>query len=118
MKVIEGNYKGSEAIVITSRAHGAVLELRARLLTERGFKLMDDIRSLRLLEKNQSHSFFQYVIMAVLAITIVGLIVAIPMYLWGKNTEFKVDVKTKTGEAFVIQGDKKDWKTIERFVNS
>ena len=51
-------------------------------------------------------------------ITIVGLIVAIPMYLWGKNTEFKVDVKTKTGEAFVIQGDKQDWKTIERFVNS
>ncbi|WP_020560207.1 hypothetical protein [Thiofilum flexile] len=118
MKVIDGNYKGSQAVIITSRAHGTVLEIRARLLTEHGFKLMNDIRSMRLVEKKEGYSFFQYVLMIVLAITIVGLIIAIPMYLFGKGTTFKVEVKTKSGEEFIIQGDKKEeWKQIQPYVN-
>lgn len=117
MKVIDGNFKGSQAVIITSRAHGAVLEIRARLLTERGFKLMDDMRSMQLIEKTESHSFFNYLIMFVLAITIVGLIVAIPLYLFGKELQFKIKVRTKSGEEFTLQGDKKDWKQIQSYVN-
>lgn len=117
MKVIDGNFKGSQAVIVTSRAHGAVLEIRARLLTERGFKLMDDIRSMQLLEKTESHSFFNYLIMLVLAISIVGLIAAIPLYLFGKTLQFQIKVRTKSGEAFTLQGDKKDWKQIQSYVS-
>lgn len=117
MKVIEGDYKDSQAVVITSSAHGTVLELRARLLTERGFKLMNDISSMRLLDKTESHRFSQWLIMGLLAISIIGLLVAIPMYLWGKNTEFKVEVKARSGERFVLQGDKEDWKSIKPYIS-
>lgn len=117
MKVIDGNFKGSQAVIVTSRTHGAVLELRARLLTERGFKLMNDIRSMQLIEKTASHSFFNYVIMVVLAISLVGLIVAIPLYLFGKTLHFQVKVKTKSGEEFTLQGDKKEWKQMQPYVS-
>ena len=116
MHVIDGDFKDSQVKIITSSS-GKTLEIHARLLVAQAFRLPQDVSVFQLVEKEEGHSFGRYIIMILLSLTVIGLLASIPMYLFGKHLNFKVHVKTKTGENFVMEGDKNDWKEIENLLN-
>jgi hypothetical protein len=54
--------------------------------------------------------------MIIAGLTIVGLLIAIPMYWWGKKLNFKMRLEPKRDEPFIVLGDKYDWKRMQVFV--
>lgn len=113
MRIIQGDLSGSQVTVDTSQAE---LEVHARLLVVKRFQLPKDMHSIELLSNKTYHSFEQWLIMVVLSLTVVGLLVAIPMYILGKKQLFTVRFTPKHDSIFIVEGNKDDWKLLERYL--
>ena len=113
MRIIEGDNLGSEVTFLPSES---LLQIHARLMVVKSYKLPQDMYAISLLEKQYYHSFEQWLIMIIAGLTIVGLLIAIPMYWWGKKLNFKMRFEPKRDEPFIVLGDKYDWKQMQVFV--
>lgn len=113
MKIIEGDLAGSQVKI---NQDNAMLEIHARLLVAKAYRLPQDMRAVEVLTKKNYHSVEQWLIMIVLALTGVGLLISIPMYLLAKKTRFKVRFSPKHTDAFTIEGDKADWKELKPYL--
>ena len=114
MRIIKGDLAGSQ---VTIRQPDGVLEIHARLLVAKRYDLTKDLRSIQLLSKEQYHSFEQWIIMIILSLTVVGLLVSVPMYLFAKKLKFTVRVTPKHDDEFIMEGDKADWVMLQRYVS-
>ncbi len=113
MRIIEGDLAGSQVKI---NQDDASLEIHARLLVAKSYRLPQDISSFELLTNQNYHSFEQWLIMIVLSLTVVGLLISIPMYFLAKKKRFTVRVKPKHAEAILIEGNKHDWKELEPYL--
>ncbi len=114
MKIIEGNNLGSKVTFLSSES---LLQIHARLMVVKAYTLPQDMHAISLLEKRYYHSFEQWLIMILAGLTIIGLLLAIPLYKWGKKLEFKLRFEPKHDAPFIVQGDKNDWQLLQGFLH-
>lgn len=113
MRIIEGDLAGSQVKI---NQDNATLEIHARLMVAKSYRLPQDIGSLKVLSNKNFHSLEQWLIMIILALTGIGLIIAIPMFLLAKKKRFTVRITPKHTSAFVIEGNKDDWKELKPYL--
>lgn len=113
VKIIEGDLAGSP---IKINQDNATLEIRARLMVAKSYRLPQDISSFQLLSYKNFHSFEQWLIMILLAFTGVGLLISIPMYFLAKKKRFTIKIKPKQADDFVIEGNKDDWAELKPYL--
>jgi hypothetical protein len=116
MQIIEGDFSGSKGRVINDVFQGPIFEIRSGIIGTQKYKIPKDIETIKLLNKDEKRTAGQLIILIILAITIVGLLLAIPLFVIWKRIDFTIGVKTKDGKKFVAQGDAADWKIIKKFV--
>lgn len=113
MRIIEGELTGSEVKI---NQDNAILEVHARLMVAKSYRLPQDVSAFEILSNKNFHSFEQWIIMIVLALTGVGLIIAIPMYFLAKKKRFTVRLQPKQGNPLVLEGNKDDWKELSPYL--
>lgn len=113
MRIIEGDLAGNQVKI--NQDH-AMLEIHARLMVVKSYRLPQDIESFEVLSNKSFHSFEQWVIMVILALTGVGLLIAIPMYFLAKKKRFTVRLKPKHGKPMILEGNKEDWKELKLYL--
>lgn len=116
MKVIEGDFAGSQGRIVNAAFQGSVIEIRTGMVSTEKFKLPQDVDVFKLINKDEQRTVFQLLIILILAVTLIGLILAIPLFVIWKRITFTVGVRTKNGKKFVIQGDANDWKIAKKYV--
>jgi len=116
VKIIEGDFSGSKGRVINAAFQGPVFEIRSGMLATQKYKIPKDIETLKLLNKDEKRTIGQLIILIILGITIIGLLLAIPLFVIWKRIDFTIGVKTKDGKKFVAQGDAADWKIVKKYV--
>tara|TARA_Y100001933_G_C18663753_1_gene423915 strand:- start:32 stop:406 length:375 start_codon:yes stop_codon:yes gene_type:complete len=116
MNIIEGDYSGSKGRVINAAFQGPMLEIRSGMVGTKKYKLPKDVETVKLLSKDEKRTVGQLLILILLAVTLIGLILAIPLFIIWKRIDFTVGIKCKDGKKFVAQGDAADWKVIKKFV--
>jgi len=113
MRIIEGDLAGSQVKI---NQDTAMLEIHARLLVAKAYRLPQDMRSIEVLSKKSYHSFEQWLVMIVLSLTVIGLLISIPMYLLAKKTQFTVRFSPKHADAFIVEGNKEDWQELKPYL--
>ena len=116
MLILEGDFQGKTGRVVNAAFKGPIIEISTGLLSSTSFKLPDDIATLKLLNKDERRTFGQLLITLLLAVTLIGVPIAIFVFLIWKRIVFTVGVKTRSGTKFILQGDASDWKILKRFV--
>jgi hypothetical protein len=116
MKIIEGDFSGSTGRIIDAVFEGPRLEIKTGMFESKKYKLPNDIETIKLLNKDEQRTIGQLIILIILAVTIIGLILAIPLFVIWKRIDFTIGVKTKDGKKFVAQGDANDWKVAKKFI--
>lgn len=114
MRIIEGDLAGSQVKI---NQDDATLEVHSRLMVAKSYRLPQDVGAFEVLSTKNFHSFEQWVIMIVLALTVVGLLIAAPMYFLAKKKHFTVRLKPKHGTPIVIEGNKEDWKELQPYLS-
>jgi len=112
MRIIEGVLQGSQ---VSLSKRDDVLQIHARLMVAKSYRLPQDMRSIELVSKEDYRTFGQWLIMGLLALTVVGLLIAIPLFYFGKKLRFKARFTPKHEPEFIVEGDKQDWKEIGHF---
>jgi hypothetical protein len=79
------------------------------------YKLSDNIKELRLIEKQEEKSLITLFLIILLALTIIGLIFAIPLLMTHKKIKAIVAIKMKSGLAFVAQADAREWSILSKY---
>ncbi len=113
MRIIEGDLAGSQVKI---NQDNATLEIHARLLVAKSYRLPQDVSTFKVLTNKHFHSFEQWIIMIVLSLTGVGLFISIPMYFLAKKQRFTVHLQPKHGHPLVIEGNKDDWKELKLYL--
>lgn len=114
MRIIEGDLAGSQVKI---NQDNATLEVHSRLMVAKSYRLPQDVAAFELLSNKNFHSFEQWIIMVVLALTGVGLLIAVPVYFLAKKKRFTVRLKPKHGTPIVIEGNKEDWKELQPYLS-
>lgn len=114
MRIIEGDLAGSPVKI---NQDNATLEIRARLMVAKSYRLPQDISAFQILTHKNYHSFEQWLIMILLAFTGVGLLISIPMYFLAKKKRFTVRIQPKKADFFVIEGNKDDWHELKPYLS-
>ncbi|WP_020395904.1 hypothetical protein [Thiolinea disciformis] len=114
MRVMEGALQGSQVTVSKPQN---VLQIHARLMVAKSYRLPQDMRAIELVEKREYHPFWLKVVMALLVLTIVGILIAILIYKFAKRIQFKIRFQPKHEPAFIVEGNEyQHWKELKRFV--
>ena len=114
MKIIEGDFAGSKGRVINDVFRGAMIEIRTGIAGTTKYKIPKDVETVKLLNKDEKYTAGQLIILIILAITIIGPILA--LFVISKRIDFTVGIKGKDGKKFVAQGDPSDWKILKKYV--
>lgn len=115
MRIIEGDLTGSPVKINQDRA---TLDVYARLLVAKSYRLPQDISSLQVLTHKNYHSFEQWLIMIILSLTVVGLLISLPMYFLAKKKRFTVRLNPKHANPLVIEGNKDDWQELKPYLQT
>ncbi|MDI3489920.1 MAG: hypothetical protein PWP11_1197 [Thauera sp.] len=110
MKVTQGSMAGSSAAVVADIFKGDLLKVSGRV-----YKLKQDVAQLKLISKDESRSGWTLLLIVLLAITIIGLILAIPLLMSYKKVQAIVAIKLTDGTAFVGMADKAEWATLSKY---
>ncbi len=116
MKILEGDFAGSKGRVINAAFQGPLLEIHTGMLGTIKYKIPKDVETIKLLNKDEKRTVGQLLILIILALTLIGLILAIPLFVIWKRIDFTVGVKTKDGKKFTAQGNASDWKILKKYV--
>jgi hypothetical protein len=116
MKIIEGDFAGSSGRIINAAFQGSIFEIKTGMIGTTKFKIPKDIETIKLLNKDEQRTIGQLIVLILLALTIFGLIIAIPLFVIWKRIDFTIGVKTKDGRKFVAQGDASDWKIVKKYI--
>ncbi len=116
MKIIEGDFAGNNGRVINAAFQGPMLEIRTGMVGTKKYKIPKDVETIKLLNKDEKRTVGQLLVIIILAVTLIGLILAIPLFIIWKRIDFTVGIKGKDGKKFVAQGDASDWKVLKKFV--
>jgi|GEM_PF-5793350 len=116
MKILEGNYQGKEASIVRAVGRGPMLRIRANMLSVPAFRIPSEFETLKLINKDESRTAGQFILILLLGITVIGLPIAILLFLFWKRVDFSVGMKTKTGEKFVAQGNAGEWKVLKKYI--
>ena len=100
MNIIEGDYSGSKGRVINAAFQGPMLEIRSGMVGTKKYKLPKDVETVKLLSKDEKRTVGQLLILILLAVTLIGLILAIPLFIIWKRIDFTVGIKCKDGKKF------------------
>lgn len=87
------------------------------MLSARDYDLKHDMRQIDVLDKDTYHSFWQWALMIALSLTGIGLLIAIPIFIWGKKTKFQARFQPKKDRSFVVEGSEEDWEELQTYLN-
>lgn len=116
MKIIEGDFAGGTGRIINAIFKGPVFEIKTGIMQSTTYSIPQDIETLKLLNKDEQRTIGQLLIIVILAVTVIGLLLAIPLFILWKRVTFTIGVKTRDGKKFVAQGDGDDWKIAKKFI--
>ena len=116
MKIIEGDFVGNKGRIINYAFQGAIFEIHSGIISAIKYKIPKDIETIKLLNKDEKRTVGQLIVLIILGITIIGLLLAIPLFFIWKRIDFTIGVKTKDGKKFIAQGDASDWNVVKKFV--
>ncbi len=118
MEIMQGTYKGKEfnsADVQSNFGNSVTISLHGALFGTTKFNVPMDIDGLALINQEERWSIGMLFLIAILAISIVGLILAIPMLFFAKQQENLCRFTTPEG-VLEAKADKGEWKKLSRFV--
>jgi len=116
MKIIEGDFVGNKGRIINYAFQGAIFEIQSGVISATKYKIPKDIETIKLINKDEKRTVWQLIVLIILGITIIGLLLAIPLFVIWKRIDFTIGVKTKDGKKFIAQGDASDWNVVKKFV--
>lgn len=116
MEIIEGDFHGRTGRIVKGVMAGAMFQISTGLMQSVEYKIPSDIATLKLLSKDERRTFGQLIILLLLAITIIGIPIAILAFIIWKRVTFTIGVRTKDGKKFIAKGDAADWKTVKGYV--
>jgi hypothetical protein len=116
LKILEGDFAGSSASVIKAVGRGPMLRIHTGMMSNKSFRIPSEFTKLKLLNKDESRSAGQFLIIIILAFTLIGIPIAILLALFWKNVDFSIGLHTESGEKFVAQGNASEWKVLKKFV--
>ena len=116
MKIIEGDFVGNKGRIINAAFQGAIFEIQSGVISATKYKIPKDIETIKLINKDEKRTVWQLIVLIILGITIIGLLLAIPLFVIWKRIDFTIGVKTKDGKKFIAQGDASDWNVVKKFV--
>jgi len=80
------------------------------------FALPDDIAKAKITQQQIEMTGFRMLLIIILAITVIGLILAIPLYFAGKKKRLVMAFKGHTDETFsVAASNNKEWKILQKY---
>jgi hypothetical protein len=111
MRVIDGDYKGKTGRIVSAVFKGPVIQVAGET-----YSLNKDIRRCKELNKSENRTFMQLIVVVLLAITLIGLPIAILLFILWKKIQFTVGVQTTDGKKFVFESsDRSEYKLISKF---
>lgn len=116
MRIIEGTFAGSNGRIVRSVLKGPVFEIKTGIMQSKTYAIPKDIETFKLISKDEQRTLGQLIIILLLAITIIGLLLAIPLFILWKRITFTVGVKTRDGSKFIASGDASDWKIAKQYI--
>lgn len=82
----------------------------------RKFTLPDDIEKTKVTSEQNEMTGGRMLLIILLAITIIGLLLAIPLYFAGKKKRLTMALKAKSGETFsVVASNNSEWKVLQKY---
>lgn len=93
-----------------------MFQISTGLMKSVEYKIPAEITTLKLLSKDERRTFGQLIILLLLAVTIIGIPVAILVFIMWKRVTFTIGVKTRDDKKFIAQGNAADWKAVKGFV--
>ena len=116
MRIIEGDYNGETAKVSKYMFQDPTIEIKTGVFRSKKFKVPQDFKTLKLLNKDEKRTVMQLLVLLILAITIIGLLLAIPLFVIWRDVSFTIGIETNDGTKFVAQGDSAEWKILQKFI--
>lgn len=111
MKVIDGDFKGKTGRIVSAVFKGSVIQVSGQT-----YSLSKDLKRCKELSKSENRTFMQLIIVVLLAVTIIGLPIAILLFILWKNIQFTVGVETSDGKKFVFESsDRSEFKLISKY---
>ena len=112
MIIVKGEPLGNR---VSFTPKSSVLEIHAVMMVLKAYHLPQDMQAIELITKKDYHTFEQWLIMVLAGLTVIGLVISIPLYIWGKQIKFTARFTPKNGSPFTVEGDKDEWKMLQRF---
>lgn len=116
MKIIEGDFNGCGGRMINDVFKGPILEIMTGFMTKKTIKIPSEISTIKLLHKDDKKNTGQNLLIIILALTLIGIPIAILLAILWKNVDFSVGIKTNEGHKFVLQGNSSDWTVIKKYI--
>lgn len=111
MRVIDGDFKGKSGRVVKDVFRGAVVQVGGET-----YSLKKDVKRCKELSRSEERTFFQFVILLLLALTVVGIPIAILLFILWKRISFTAGIETNCGKKFIFQSnDRAEFKTVRQF---
>lgn len=111
MKVIDGDYKGKTGRIVSAVFKGPVIQVAGQT-----YSLSKEMKRCKELSKSESRTFTQLIIVVLLAITLIGLPIALLLFIMWKKIQFTVGVETTDGKKFIFESsDRNEYKLVSKY---
>ncbi len=117
MKIIRGEYNGKEYTtgrVLSGFTGGVVIRLRGRWCRSK-LKVPGDLTGLVLVNQEERWSIAVLFLVVLLAISVVGVLLAVPLLFVAKRQETLFRIATPRG-TFDALADRAEWRKLSRYI--
>lgn len=108
MKVIEGNFNGKKGTIMAEAFTGDIMRIAGNKL-----KFPDDFDTIKLINKDEKRP--SILLLLLLAITLIGIPIAILVALLWKDVTANVAFKLVKGEKFLASCNGNEWKVVQKY---
>jgi hypothetical protein len=116
MKVLDGINEGKKAIVYSSLLGGSTIQISASLFKVEKYNMPKDFESIKLIHKENGKTTGQKLIIIILALTMIGIPLALLLaWLW-QGATFTVGMTTKEGSKFALKGEGSEWTHFKKYI--
>lgn len=116
MKVIDGDWAGKNATAASNITGGTIITINVGLLKTEKFNMPKDFDSIKLINKENGKTGSQKIVIILLAITMIGIPIAILLaWLW-QGARFTVGMTTNDNVKFALKGEGGEWNHFKKHI--
>lgn len=117
MKILRGEYNGkvyTTGRVLSGFTGGVIIRLRGRWCRSK-LRVPGDLTGLAVINREERWSIGVLFLVVLLAITVIGLVLALPLLFVAKHQETLFRITTPSG-TFDALADRAEWRKLSRYI--